>query len=78
MDEEKSFDLRDRFALDAMQILLGNRKTRLYEHFILGEDKYPDAVKRNLQYDDEYMERVAQISYHIADIMRKARLVAFK
>lgn len=78
MEEEKFFDLRDRFALAAMRMLLSDGKTRLYDHFISGIDKYPDSVKRNLQYDDEEMGRIAQISYRIADIMRKARLAVFE
>ena len=86
MDEEKPFDLRDRIALEVMQILiksynenkLKNDNQGLYSYYIAGWDSRPQQVKQDLETNDEYMERIARISYRVSDIMRKIRLNAFE
>lgn len=84
MEEDKQFDLRDRFALEAMHVLINafnatklkNGNYGLYEYFISGKNK--DVIKETLSYNDQDMACIAQVSYRIADILRKARLVVFE
>jgi len=86
MNEDNSFDLRDRLALEVMQVLiksynekqLKNDHHGLYSYYINSWDTRKEQIKQDLEINDERMVRIAQISYRIADIMRKARLTAFE
>jgi hypothetical protein len=74
MDDEKPFDLRDQFAMAAMQILL-QQPTDSYKPLKGYTHGYSTEVIS--EFDLEQMERIALAAYKMADVMRKARLQAF-
>lgn len=73
MSDEKPFDLRDKFATEAMHAIIVDDQSgyKLAADFIKGR-------QNNLsEWDLEKMERIALAAYAMADAMRKARLKAF-
>lgn len=75
MSDEKPFDLRDQFAMAAMQILLMQpsneyKPVKAFTHPYNKETPISES-------DLEQMERIALAAYKMADVMRKARLKAF-
>lgn len=72
--DDKPFDLRDQFALAAMQALIESEsgEYKLAQRYIGG---FKHATLDDLQL--EKMERIALAAYKMADAMRKARLKAF-
>jgi hypothetical protein len=66
-EEEKELNLRDKFAMAAMQAIL----TGAADSLDFGDDMDSDEIEKGL-------EELATASYMIADAMRKARLASFK
>lgn len=66
-EEEKELNLRDKFAIAAMQAIL----TGAADSLDLGKDMSKNEIK-------EALEELATCSYQVADAMRKARLASFK
>lgn len=75
MSDEKPFDLRDQFAMAAMQALIA----REHGDYPLVKTYIKNSTGK-VQIDEweiEKMERFALAAYKMADVMRKARLKAF-
>lgn len=72
--DEKPFDLRDQFAMAAMQILLQQPHDSYKPLKGFTHSYTSDTIS---EFDLEQMERIALAAYKMADVMRKARLQAF-
>ena len=66
-EEEKELNLRDKFAIAAMQAIL----TGASDSLDIGKEMDKDDMV-------EALDKLSMISYQIADAMRKARLASFK
>jgi hypothetical protein len=75
MDDEKSFDLRDRIALELLNGLLSS-----------GDKNLPDFHGYIMEHVDGHLEpwrirrteKMVRACYDLADIIRKVRLSAFE
>ena len=75
MDEDK-ISLRDKIALSVLESLLSKRV--VYNAYINNDPPDPAIIATYNEVEDRRIAKLAEISYRVSDIMRKARLKTFE
>jgi len=76
-DDEKDIRFRDECAMRFMEALLARKESATMLNTII-ENYHKPEYQNDIDYYYSKAERLAHISYKLADIMRKARLASFK